>query len=215
MEFFDVLYLGIFIILSSAFDNRFYVTGNPPANVVAEIAHARQHFYSLSHIFSKRFIIVLEGEAVAYSYILDRMLAEFAAAAINLSKAIDEQNDKQSDGEEADDGVTTSSLIEMIEGILKESHFEIFPYYSRCLVGFHKHFTWTGPKLQILPRSPDILSIIPLMTYGERLELPSHRIYSTNIDTEPSDNQSLVTKRRDQADTNPSDEMPRKRVRVL
>lgn len=221
MEFFDVLYLGIFIILLPAFDDRFYHTKNPPANLVAEVAHAIRHFYRLFHIFSMRFIIVLEGEVVAHSYVVDRMLAEFAAAAVNFSTAIDETDEDGNSKDKDPDEITTSMFRESIEGILKESYSQIFAYYSSCIVGLHKHFTWTGPKLQILPRSHDLLSIIPLATLGERLDLPSHKIYPTNLDPEPPlspkqpDIQPVVGKRRDQANpVNPSDVMPRKRKRL-
>jgi hypothetical protein len=72
VEFFDFLYLGIFILLSPAFDRRFYHTKNAPANVVAEVTHAIQHFYNLFHIFSSRFAIDLEGEVVVLSYVINR-----------------------------------------------------------------------------------------------------------------------------------------------
>lgn len=219
VEFFDVLHLGIFVILSPGFDNRFYLTDNPPANILAELSHAIQHFYRLLHTFSRRFIIALEGEVVALSYVVDRMLAEFAAASVNFSTAISESN-KEVDGEdEGEEGITTSLFVGMIKGILEESRPQIIPYYSNCLVSLHKHFTWTGPKLQILPRSPGILSIIPLITPGERLDLPSHPIYTIDSDPEPPslpNIQPLISKRRDQADiAKPPDEMPRKRTRVL
>lgn len=46
-------------------------------------------FYSLMHIFSARFIILLEGELVALSYVVDRLLAEFAAAVVVLATAME------------------------------------------------------------------------------------------------------------------------------
>jgi hypothetical protein len=222
VEFFDVLHLGIFVILSPGFDNRFYLTDNPPANILAELSHAIRHFYRLLHTFSRRFIIALEGEVVALSYVVDRMLAEFAAASVNFSRAIYESNmdvDVEDEGEDkGEEGITTSLFAERIEGILKESHPQIIPYYSNSLVSLHKHFTWTGPKLQILPRSQGILSIIPLITPGERLDLPSHPIYTIDSDPEPPslpNVQPLIGKRREQADVaNPPNEMPRKRIRV-
>ena len=222
VEFFDVLHLGIFVILSPAFDNRFYLTKRPPANILAEVTHAVQHFYRLICTFSRRFIITLGGEVVALSYLVDRMLAEFTAASVNFSRAIDESNkedDDEDSGDARNEGITTSMIAGSIEGILKESHPQIIPYYSNCLVGLHKHFIWTGPELQILRRSRDILSTIPLITIGEKLELPMHPIYIINSDSAPPSSpnvQPLIGKRRDQADIpNPPDEMARKRKRVL
>jgi hypothetical protein len=238
VEFFDFLYLGIFVILSPAFDNRFYSSVNPPANVVAEITYAKQNLYHLFHIFSMRFIIVLEGEVVALSYVVNRLLAEFAAAAVNFSRAIDKSNGDEGDWEDKnEDAISTSSLTKIIEEILKESYSQIIPYYTSCLVHLHKHFTWTGPKLEILPRLQDFSTVIPLLSLGEMLELPGHQIYSTNLDPEPSlpptiqplvsegpdqaepsfppDVQPLTGKRPDQADAaNPSDGMRRKRRRL-
>lgn len=215
VEFFDILHLGIFVILSPAFDNRFYLTKNSPTNILAEVAHAIKHFYHLIYTFSRRFIITLGGEVVALSYVVDRMLAEFAAASVNFSTAIDEsrKEDNGEDDDEDKEGITTSMFAGSIEGILKASHPQIIPYYSDCLVRLHKHFTWTGPELQIVSRSRDVSSVLPLLTIGERLELPSHHIYTINSQSEPplsSNNQPLIGKRRDQADI-PN---PRKRIRV-
>ena len=85
--------------------------------------------------------------------------------------------------------------------------------------GHHKHFTWTGPKLQILPRSDEILTIISVVTCGEMKDLPRRQIYIIDVDSElpPStDVMSSIGKRCDQADdANPSDEMPRKQQRLL
>lgn len=89
-EFFDILYLGIFVILSPAFDSRFYLSIKPPTTLIDEIAYAVRHFHSLLHVFSLRFLIILDGEAVSHFYVVDRMLAEFAAAAVVFAKATQE-----------------------------------------------------------------------------------------------------------------------------
>ena len=198
-EFFDVLYLGIFVVLSSAFDPRFY--RKPPRNVQGEIAVAVDHFHSILHVFSLRFILLLDGEAVAHSYVVDRMLAEFAAAAVKFSRDSDESEEREGDD---DDGISSSEFIGLIESILLESHPLVFSYYSACLVNGHKHFTWTGPKLQIFPRSQDILSVIPLLTSGEMLEFPAQKIYETRVDPVPPSEQTAlpqIRKRRDRADS--------------
>ncbi len=159
------------------------------------------------------------------SYVVDRMLAEFAAAAVNFSRAIQEScsngEGDEGDGEEEDedeDQISTSLFKASIQDILKESHSEIFPYYSSCLVSQHKHFIWTGPKLRIHPLSEDIMSILPLMTLGERSDLLSHPIYAANSELErPSspDLRPLVGKRHDQDSTSPSNGMSRKKKRLL
>ena len=75
------------------------------------------------------------------------MLAEFAAAAVNFLRAIEESN-KEGNSEDQDKcGITAFLFKGFLEGILKESHHQIFPYYSSCLERLHKYFTWTGPKL--------------------------------------------------------------------
>lgn len=114
MEFFDFLYLGIFLLLSPAFDNRFYVTTNQPVDVAREVAHAVQHFYHLFHVFSSRFVIVMEGEVVTLSYVVDRMLAEFAAAAVNFSRAIEETYHEEGEDEDEDEERSGSTGISSI-----------------------------------------------------------------------------------------------------
>jgi hypothetical protein len=158
---------------------------------------------------------------VAFSYVVDRMLAEFAAAAVNLSRAIDEPNMEGAgdDGDDESEGVSMSKFAGNIERIIKQSHSKLFPYYSSCLVSQHKHFTWTGPELIILHRSPDISTVFLLMTVGEEFDLLSHEIYSTKSAREPfllPDILPLVGKHREQADhRNPSEEPPRKRKRKI
>jgi hypothetical protein len=70
-EFFDVLYLGIFLILSSAFDVRFYRLSNAQESVLEEAASAVDHLHALLHFFSLRFIVQLGGDLVAHSYVVD------------------------------------------------------------------------------------------------------------------------------------------------
>jgi hypothetical protein len=214
VEFFDFLYLGVFVVLSTAYDDRFYNGRKPPPRLLKEAAFAIWHFNSLLLRFSQRFIIVLEGQAVSISYVVDRMLGEFAAASVVLAKGI-----YGSDGDdEVEDGIPRSALAGQIESILQKSHPEVFPYYSRCVDRGHKDFLWTGPVVQILPRSVAVASTITLMTEGEVLDLPSHSIYTEDLDANlqlqnmadtitraylpiPSDGITQVSKRRGRVDS--------------
>lgn len=215
VEFLDILYLGAFVILSPAFDSRFY-SKKPPATLIEEVAYAVRHFQSLLHIFSLRFIVLLEGVAVAHSYIADRILAEFAAATVVFAKAIHESQEVEGDGEgdgEVENGVTFSMFSGSIEGILRESYPRIFSYYSHCFDSGQRHFVWRGPRFIIFPRSEDIISLIPLATMGELLDLPGHSIYSTDSDQEvaPANTIAPTGKRRDPVeDMDPIDQQPKK-----
>ena len=184
VEFFDVLYLGVFIILSPAFDVRFYDVAKPPSSVVKELTYALRHFHSILHIFSQRFVIALEGEVVCYSYLAERMLGEFAAASVALAKAVYEPDGVvyEPDGTDMKDGITLPQFRGRIDDILLNSYPDVFPYYSRCLSRGHKDFLWTGPNVQILPRSDSVSSLIRLATTGEMVDLPSHRIYTEDLD---------------------------------
>lgn len=216
VEFFDVLYLGVFVILSSAFDGRVYRGSEPPLRHLKEIAHAVFHFQSLLHIFSRQFIIVLEGEAVAHSYVVDRMLAEFAAASAALAIAV-RPPDVIAHSDDDDVGVSSSEFRNQIEDILLKSHTDIIPYFSRCLGRGHKDFMWTGPKVQILPRSDDFASLISHATMGEMLDLPSHSIYTEDLDAAPPTPLGTITqigKRRARGSSlNLEDQQARKRIR--
>ena len=55
VEFFDVLYLGVFVILSSAFDGHFYNGQKPSIHLVKEIACA----VTTSTLYSNIFLISL------------------------------------------------------------------------------------------------------------------------------------------------------------
>jgi hypothetical protein len=170
-EFFDVVYLGIFIILSPAFDGRFYQTAKPPPpTLVDEVAYAVGHFQSLLNIFTKRFIILLDGKAISPLYTVNRMLAEFAAAAVVFAQDIHEYRYEGNDDGDYEDGIGVSKFRGEIECILQGSCPEVFAYYSCCLKKGHKHFLWTGPEVQILPRSSGLSAC-------ELRDLPGHSIY--------------------------------------
>lgn len=216
VEFFDVLYLGIFIILSPAFDTRFYYGMKPPTPHLKESAKAVCHFHSLLHIFSQRFFIVLEGEVMSHLYVVDRMLAEFAAASVGLAMATEESHRIEEEVEDGD-GISSLTFKEHIEGILLEHHPDLIQYYSRCLDRGHKDFLWNGPNVQILPRSDDFASIITLTTTGELLDLPSHQIYTEDLDPIPPilpDAMHPIGKHRVRGDSlNLGDEHTKKRSR--
>jgi hypothetical protein len=178
MEFLDVLHLGIFAILSPAFDERFYHGQKPEPSLVAEIACAVAHFRSILAAFSERFIILLDGVPVKHHYVFNRMLAEFSAATVVFCKAVD---DERGDREEL---IKSSEFIANIEGILQASYPKIFPYYSRCVERKHSHFIWTGPKLQIVPRSEGSASLIALVGKGEMLDSPTQPIYDVEVGPE-------------------------------
>ena len=176
VEFFDVIFLGIFVILSRAFDRRFYNAKVPP-NLDDEASCAVAHFKRILDVFSQRFFILLERKVVAHFYVFDRMLGEFAAASVVFAKALHDNQDKDYDDGSGENGVTYEMFRESIEDILKDSHAEVFPYYSHCLDRHHKHFLWTGPELQIFPRSEEFDNILSLSVCGGVLDLPSHLIY--------------------------------------
>jgi hypothetical protein len=197
VEFFDVLYLGIFVVLSPAFDPRFYNGLTPSPAHLKEVAYAVHHFYSLLHVFSQRYAIALEGEVVSHSYVVDRMMGELAAASVVLARGIEEEVGIEE--LEAENRVTSAAVRERIEEILLQSHPEVIPYYSRCLDRGHKDFLWTGPGLLILPRSDDFTSIFFLTTKGETIDLPSYQIYTEDLDPIPpipGDNIAAIGKRR-------------------
>jgi hypothetical protein len=174
--YFDILYLGVFVILSPAFDPRFYETTKPPRALFDEQANAVRRFHSILHIFDLRFYVMLDGQPLSHMYIVERMLAEFAAASVVMVKAL------QKDDDHLGEGIDFSLVNKRIEEILEESHPDIFAYYSRCLDRSHKQFVWTGPHLQILPRSEEITSSIPLTARGELVDLPTHPIYVIDLD---------------------------------
>jgi hypothetical protein len=160
--FFDVVFLGIFVVLSPAFDSRFYGS-KPPSHLADEASCAKAHFLRILHTFNERFRILLGGDVVSHSYVVDRMLGEFAAAAVVFAMSVQDNRD---------DGITTLMFQQRVEDILEQSHPKIHRYYSRCLDRVHKHFLWTGPKVDIIPRSEASDLIFAIDKVGIRLDLP-------------------------------------------
>jgi hypothetical protein len=181
-EFLDIIYLGMFVILSPSFDRRFY--SRPPPTLVDEVAYAIRQFQSLMHLFSSRFIVVLGGTPVAACYVLDRMLAEFAAAAVVFGKAVEGPF-----GEGNERGavkITFARFLANITGILEDWSPALVPFFVGRVEAQHNNFLWTGPKIQILPRTNDLTSIIQLTGKGELLDLPELSIYIEDVDDESS-----------------------------
>jgi hypothetical protein len=173
-QFLDVIYLGLFVILSPAFDRRLYF--KPPPSLLDEMTYAIHRFHCLMQVISVRFVFFLEGTAVALSYLVDRMLAEFAAASVVFGKRVDGPL-----GEGNEIGgvrITFPRFLQKITGIIEEYNPDLVPFFSTRVVAHHKDFFWTGLDLQILPRTPDVLSIVEVTGPGERLDFPGHPIYS-------------------------------------
>jgi hypothetical protein len=127
---------------------------------------------------------------VAHSYVVERMLGEFAAAAVAFAKAIDIEK------KDIDDGVSFSAFAGQVELVLQSNYPKTFSYYSRCLDLGHKHFLWTGPDVHIFLRSEENLFTTSAMSVGEMLDHPAHRIYPIILDPTPSTTISQVGKRR-------------------
>ena len=212
-EFLDILYLGIFVTLSPAFDGRFYLDSNPPTAISEEIAYAVGHFHSLLLTFSLRFIILLDGEPVEHTYVVDRMMAEFSAASVGFALVAFEQQSINAGNFKGPDDITGPAFAARVEELLKESFPNAFDYYSRCLHRRHKDFLWSGPTVQILPRSEEIESIIRLATEGETLDSRTQPIYPIDLDPMPTTPPSNNRKRRDPEDGMDLDDPPSKRAR--
>lgn len=199
-EFFDILYLGVFLILSPAFDFRFYNGPKPSQAIEEEARYSVGRFQNLLQHFSTRFIILLEGEPVYPWYVVDRMLGEFAASSVVFAEDIDESRGHM----QSDESISSSIFTERVELILQESHPNVLPFYRRCLNRRHKDFVWTGPNLKIFRRSKELFSTIPLISKGEMLDYPRHPIYTVDLDPPPSATTIVapaVGKRRDREES--------------
>jgi hypothetical protein len=172
------------VILSPAFDSRFY-DRKVPSELVSEAAFAVDRFHDILHIFSERFHIFVGGEPVVHSYVFDRLLGEFAAAAVVFAKGCRDNAPEDYDEGNGELGVTYKMFRARVEAILEASHSDIFPYYSRCVDRSHKHFMWTGAKVDVLPASESCDAIV-VNRVGERRDLPSHGIYSSPQDPTPT-----------------------------
>jgi hypothetical protein len=210
--FLDFVYLGIFVILSPAFDRRFY--SKPPPALVDELEYAICSFFGLLRVFSLRFVIFLGGTAVAASYVVDRILAEFAAAAVVFGRDVEGSFGEGNDGGTL--GISFARFHKNIKGILEDSNPDLLPFFSGRVEVDHKHFLWTGPEIEILPRTPDLISVIRLTGGGELLDLPVCPIYCHEVEDESPASEPRVPKR-DRSDAvsedseDMSDEQPKKR----
>jgi len=184
VEFFDILYLGTFVTLSRAFDCRFYGGKKLPPTLVSEMNHALGHFDGLLLTFASRFIILLGGQPVRLSYVVDRLLGEFAAASVVFARSVGDLYPNGTVGIGVD--LTPDVFAASVEGCLQESRRNAFHYYSRCLDGSHSHFLWTGPIPQIVPRSARSLAVVSLGTFGELLDYPGELIYPVDLELGPS-----------------------------
>jgi hypothetical protein len=70
VKFFDIVYLGIFIILSHAFNPLFYDLTATLQPLEDEITSAKSHFLLVIHYFSNHHIAVLDLVTVDCWYIV-------------------------------------------------------------------------------------------------------------------------------------------------
>jgi hypothetical protein len=174
----DLVCLGVFVILSPAFDRRFYF--NPSQHLLDEVAYAIHQFQCLLHVFSLRYVTVLEGEAVAACYILDRILAEFAAASVVLAKSVEDPFGGPDRHGEV--GLSFGKFSSKIRRMLENFSPEVIPFFSTRAKDGHQDFFWTGERIEIFPRSEDIMSVLQLTRAGELMDLPKHPIYAVDLD---------------------------------
>jgi hypothetical protein len=168
----------MFVILSPAFDCRFY--SKPPPSLVDEVTYAIRQFHSLMRVFSSRFIVVLGATPVAASYIFDRMLAEFAAAAVVFGQSLEGPF-----GEGNERGPVEISFARFrvnITGILEDCCPALVPFFLSRVEAQHKIFLWSGPKIQIVPRTMGVTSFIQVSRKGELADLPDFSIYVEDLD---------------------------------
>jgi hypothetical protein len=188
VEFFDVVYLGIFVILSRALNPQFYHPAETPQALDNEVASAELHFVSLILYFRTQYFTVLDRVLINPWYIIKRMLAEFAAAMVVFSQEIDEfqrgDMDMDVDGEEADE-IPPSKVKVKVDDIMAQSYPEAMAYYLNCVATRHKQFTWTGPPVEIFPRSADD-TFASLVLMPEKLDYPMRPIFTPDSSLPPS-----------------------------
>ena len=125
---------------------------------------------------------------MAVTYIVDRMLAEFAAAAVVYARSIqgflceDYDEETNMDGT----GIDINMLEDQIGKILQNFCPDVISYFQRRRDASYPYFQWSGPDPIIFPRSKDIVAIIQLTTPGELLDFPHCPIYSTSLSDIPS-----------------------------
>jgi hypothetical protein len=166
LGFFDVIYLGVFIIVSPAFDSRFY-DRSPPFTLRGEISNAIGAFHTVINFFSQNFTLLLDGEVISASYVVNRVLGEFSAAAVTLSQAIDLEGN----------GLGRYQFQDAVELIFQEFYPEVKPYYLYCIQRSHGDFLWTGPDVEILRSSSSLLAVLSELTSGTLFDFPRHSIY--------------------------------------
>lgn len=183
----DIVYLGIFITLSSALDPRFHQPNEQPEASYAEIICAEGRFTSLIHFFSNNYLTILDGVIIDPWYIVKRMLAEFAAAVAVFATVLEDHRRGDMDsmdvdgltnqGEEGDE-IAPSRVRAMVDDIIAQSYPEVVQYFRHCVGRHHKEFLWSGPPVMILPRSEASESIVGLLiSEGEKLDHPRCPIF--------------------------------------
>jgi hypothetical protein len=69
-----------------------------------------------------------------------------------------------------------------MQAIVENYSPDISEFLSHRTKSEHKDFLWSGPELQVLPRTEDLCSFINVVEQGERLDLPSCPIYVESVD---------------------------------
>jgi len=122
----------------------------------------------------------LEGEAVAASYIVERILAEFAAASVVLAKSV--EGPFGGPDRHGEVGISFGKFSSKIRRILENFCPDVIPFFSTRAKDGHQDFFWTGERIEIFPRSEDIMSVLQVTRAGELMDFPKHPIYAPDLD---------------------------------
>lgn len=157
-------------------------------------------------LFSLRYVVFLGGTAVAAQYLVDRILAEFAAAALVFASKVELPLGQGNDG---DLGIPFLRFHRRVHNIVQQYSPDLSEFLSRRTTSQHKDFLWSGPEIRVLLRTEDLASFMKVFGDGELLDLPGCPIYLEAI--KPAATASLGKRSLPMEDVDLVDEQSKKR----
>jgi hypothetical protein len=144
----DVIAVGNLLECGQVLDRRNYTKVGIHWAEQGEMAMARWRYRMLQTIFARHYIVTVDGKPIHPISVFRRSLVEFAAAIVVYKKTRAHHFVKV-------DGCNAARLEEKMKSVFSANHPELVPVLTRLVDEGAESLVWTGPAIEILPRTKD------------------------------------------------------------
>lgn len=190
----DIIALGNLLEFSVALSQQHYA-GLLGPEAIAEQNAARWRYRVLMNWFGSKYATLIGDEWIHPSYLVNRLLVEFAAALVVYKRAM-------VNGAPEVKICDPSSFQDAIAAHLETDHPSLVPVWEELITQTEGLFYWSGPAIKIRERTAEFKLFLRLSPDGELSQLANRPIYVSKgpppevemEDIEAGDGERVLTK---------------------